>query len=271
MPKSLLWKVSGHGAKGDCYIFGTFHLGIKPNAEKLAQYDSVINMCEVFYGEMNLDSVDQNNILKHAFLKGRNLESCFKPEDFQWVSKHLKDSNDIDIADYKKFKPAFIQTVLAAMELMKSKNVDDKNFSIDQKLFSMAKARHKKLRGLETDEKQASMLFDETTVEQQATNFIETLKKENEKEDTGMLTKLFDYYKAGDLENLNKLANETEIGFDKEVLLDKRNKNWVDIFSDQAPKQTMFIAVGALHLPGNIGLLNLLKLKGYTVSAVMLK
>ena len=269
MEKSLLWKVSGNGVKGDCYIYGTFHLGVKPNDKKLAQYDSVINLCEAFYGEMNLDSVNQNNILKHALLKGRDLESCFSPTDFIWITKYLKDSLDMDIEGYKKFKPAFLQTVLAAMELMKSKKIDDRSFSIDQKLFSMAKAQHKILRGLETDEKQAAMLFDETPVEKQGANFIAGLKKE--KEDTGMMAKLLEYYRAGDLENLNKLANDGEVGFDMEILLDKRNKNWAEIFADQAPKQSMFIAVGALHFPGEIGLLNLLKQKGYNVTAVILK
>ncbi|MDZ4758425.1 MAG: TraB/GumN family protein [Bacteroidota bacterium] len=269
MQKSLLWKVSGNGIKSDCYIFGTFHLGVKPNDKTLAQYDSLINLCEAFYGEMNFDSVNQKNILKHAFLKGRDLESCFKPEDYQWASKYLLDSLDIDISDYKKFKPAFIQTMLAAMELMKSKNVDDKSFSIDQKLFSLAKANHKILRGLETDEMQAAMLFDETPVEKQATNFIEGLKKEAD--DTGMMNKLLMYYKAGDLENLNKLANEPGAGIDMDILLDRRNKKWVEIFVDQASKQSMFIAVGALHLPGNMGLLNLLTKRGYRVTAVILK
>ncbi len=269
MQKSLLWKVSGNGVKGNCYIFGTFHLGVKPNDKKTSQYDSVINLCEAFYGEMNFDSINENNLLKHAFLKDRNLESCFMPADYQWATKYLKDSMDIDIADYKKFKPAFVQTMLAAMELMKSGNMDDKSFSIDKKLFSMAKANHKKLRGFETDEMQAAMLFDETPVEKQASNFVEGLKKE--KEDTGMMTKLFKYYRAGDLENLNKLANQPGVGYDMDILLDKRNKKWVEIFVDQAPNQSMFIAVGALHLPGEVGLLQLLKQKGYTVTAVILE
>jgi len=269
MEKSLLWKVSGNGVKSDCYIYGTFHLGVKPNDKKLAQYDSVINLCEAFYGEMNLDSVNQNNILKHALLRGRDLESCFKPEDYLKAKDYLKDSFDIDIKDYKKFKPAFVQTILAAIELMKSENIDDKSFSIDKKIFSLAKASHKKLRGFETDEQQAAMLFDETPVEKQAANFLTGLKKE--REDTVMMTKLLEYYRAGDLENLNKLANDGEVGLDMEILLDKRNKKWAEIFDDQAPKQSMFIAVGALHLPGEIGLLNLLKQKGYNVTAVILK
>lgn len=269
LAKSLLWKVSGGNTKGDCYIYGTFHLGVKPTEKKLHQYDSLIKLCEAFYGEMNFDSVNQNSILKHAFLSGRTLESCFNPNDYKWVSRYLKDSFDTDINDYKKFKPAFIQTILAAMEVLKSDQVDDKSFSIDKELFTLAKSHHKIMRGFETDEDQAVILFDKHTVEEQATQLVKSLKGEKIV-DTTITTKLFKYYREQDLEGLEKLAKQSEEEMDMNSLVDQRNSKWVDIFTKQCNQYTMYIAVGALHLPGDTGLLNLLKQKGYTVTPVFL-
>ena len=49
------------------------------------------------------------------------------------------------------------------------------------------------------------------------------------------------------------------------LLLDNRNKNWVKQLETILPKKSLFIAVGAGHLSGDNGLINLLRKKGYTV------
>jgi uncharacterized protein YbaP (TraB family) len=56
-----------------------------------------------------------------------------------------------------------------------------------------------------------------------------------------------------------------------EDFLDKRNKNWIPVMENQMEKENTFFAVGAGHLPGEKGVLNLLKLQGYTLTPIFLK
>ena len=48
-------------------------------------------------------------------------------------------------------------------------------------------------------------------------------------------------------------------------MINRRNKNWVEQFPKIAKDKSLLIAVGAGHLGGESGLLNLLKQKGYTL------
>ena len=52
------------------------------------------------------------------------------------------------------------------------------------------------------------------------------------------------------------------------ALVTDRNKRMAERIGDMAQKQSTFAAVGALHLPGNEGVITLLREKGYTVEAV---
>jgi hypothetical protein len=61
--------------------------------------------------------------------------------------------------------------------------------------------------------------------------------------------------------------------FDKfeDVLLTQRNLKWIDEIEANATGHSVFIAVGAGHLPGKIGLLNLLAERGYQIEPLTLE
>ena len=85
--------------------------------------------------------------------------------------------------------------------------------------------------------------------------------------------KVFDdmtlYYNAEDLEGLQKItaAQGLEADF-QENLVDQRNRNWIPLIEKITAEAPTFIGVGALHLPGEQGVINLLRKQGYTVEAV---
>jgi len=61
------------------------------------------------------------------------------------------------------------------------------------------------------------------------------------------------------------LAEDPEL---QKALLDNRNKDWVEKIPEFSKKQKVFYAVGAGHLGGENGLINLLLKEGYTVTPV---
>ena len=52
------------------------------------------------------------------------------------------------------------------------------------------------------------------------------------------------------------------------TMVDDRNKAWIPLLTEQINKQSCFIAVGALHLPGEMGIIKLLRKEGYNVEPV---
>ncbi|MEZ5911796.1 MAG: TraB/GumN family protein [Paracoccaceae bacterium] len=71
---------------------------------------------------------------------------------------------------------------------------------------------------------------------------------------------------AGD----DRAATEEAIAlFEQEMLID-RNRSWVAPIVDHSAGKRVFVAVGAAHLPGNGGLLQLLAEQGFTIEAAAL-
>lgn len=80
-------------------------------------------------------------------------------------------------------------------------------------------------------------------------------------------------YREGNLDALEVLANQSNKQWnvseeENKKLIDDRNINWVKQLPDLIKNNSCFVAVGALHLPGNKGLIKLLKNEGYKVIPV---
>jgi uncharacterized protein YbaP (TraB family) len=77
-------------------------------------------------------------------------------------------------------------------------------------------------------------------------------------------------YFAQDLEGLWVLSNNNkEYVGDMKRLLDDRNNNWMKKLPALMKDKSQFIAVGALHLAGPVGLVYQLRKAGYTVKPLM--
>ena len=84
------------------------------------------------------------------------------------------------------------------------------------------------------------------------------------------MKEMFEAYKKQDLKKLEDMMVETDPGMAgfTDVLLYHRNQNWVKKLKLLMPDKSLMIAVGAGHLPGEKGVINLLRKEGYTVTPV---
>ncbi len=74
-------------------------------------------------------------------------------------------------------------------------------------------------------------------------------------------------YKEEDINKLNQISMEVSpelIKYD-DIFLDERNSRWVPVIESLVMTKSTFIAVGAAHLGGETGVLQLLKNRGYTL------
>jgi uncharacterized protein len=80
-----------------------------------------------------------------------------------------------------------------------------------------------------------------------------------------------EHYKEQDVEKLLKDINESSnSGFNLNTkdFLDDRNKDWIGKIAAYSKEKSTFYGVGAGHLGGENGILNLLKLAGYKIKAI---
>jgi len=120
-----------------------------------------------------------------------------------------------------------------------------------------------KTTGLETFEEQLEFL-NQIPLEEQFGDLVAALRDWNETKQQFM--DLLSAYKTQDLETLNRIIEEEmESPKMKEVLLNKRNNDWIPKLISILNEGNAFIAVGAGHLEGEFGVINLLRAAGYDV------
>ena len=92
----------------------------------------------------------------------------------------------------------------------------------------------------------------------------------NDGKSVEMAHRLANAYLAGDLSEMLSIIEDPTFGSSEgtERLINKRNANWVRVMAGLLPTASVLIAVGAGHLPGDKGLISLLRKEGYTVTPV---
>ena len=133
-----------------------------------------------------------------------------------------------------------------------------------------AKKHGKKIDGMETMGYQVSVL-DAIPYKLQADQLVKYINDEGkDTNDESEMKQMLQAYKEQDLKKLEALINKSDIGVSSytDILLYKRNRNWVEKMREILPGKSLLIAVGAGHLPGDQGVINLLRKAGYTVTPV---
>ncbi|MDB5222096.1 MAG: TraB/GumN family protein [Chitinophagaceae bacterium] len=265
---TLLWQVSGNNLKKPSYIFGTFHLLCKDDIKFSEQLKSSLTNADEVYMEMDMDdpSTMLSGLLYMNMKDGKKLKDLYTPDEYKKVEGYFTDSLGMPMMLFQNIKPYFLVAMLYP-KMMNCKTAS----GVEEELMKLAKENKKEIKGLETMQFQASV-FDSIPYEWQAKELLKNIdsfsvyKKEF---DTMVLE-----YKHQQLSSMEKLLAKSEVGSDKkyeDILLTKRNINWVDQLKTIMQKESVFVAVGAGHLVGEMGLLNLLRKEGYTVEPLLNK
>lgn len=258
---TLLWEVSGNGLKKPSFLFGTFHLLCKDDIHFSDQLKRAMKQCDTIYMEMDMDdpSTMLSGMLYMNMKDGKKLEDLYTPAEYKRLQQYFSDSLKIPLMLLQSAKPYFLVALLYP-KMMNCKSPS----GVEEELVKIAKEDKKEIKGLETMKFQASV-FDSIPYEWQAKELLKNIDSfsVNKKEFETMLG----YYKNQQLDSINRMVGKSEFGSDKydDLLLNNRNKNWVGQLKNIMNNESVFVAVGAGHLVGSEGLINLLKKAGYKV------
>lgn len=259
---SLLYQVKGKDKKVS-YLFGTIHMIPDSLYYFPGKLDKIISKSdEVILEVANLSN--QGSTMKLMTLESGSCFDIFTPEQKDSVLKWGADLLGIKPEQFEKgFEKRKPFTLL---QLSFQKMITGKIRMVDMEIESKAQNDKIPVTGLETVEYQLS-IFDKVPPKEMAEFIMETVRKPDEGEET--FQKMVQYYHKQDLENLAKLILESDdLGSSAEELLDKRNRNWIPKMEELMKTKACFFAVGAGHLGGPNGVIELLRKKGYEVTPV---
>ena len=266
----LLWRIEhpDFSSKGlrSSYIFGTIHIDDK---RVMAIPDSVLRRLtsvDTLMLELELNENGSVDILrKMLFTDGRSLPQVIGDEPFRKVSDALHETGN-----RLSFEVLSILKPWAAMLLL-IRPVNNSGTFLDKKLASLARNAHVRIQGLETVDEQLSV-FDDISIQDQVgllNSAMESLAEKNQ-----AYQSLVDAYLSGELENLVQVSaaqqpKDTRLAeLIRNKLITDRNEVMFTRMLMRLRAGNTFIAVGALHLPGEQGLLKRLEQAGYRLTRI---
>ena len=273
----LLWKVTGNGLDKPSYLFGTHHFISGDFIDSIPQFPQVLNDIDEVFVEIQSDAMSNPEALQMMQMAmmapaDSTLDKLVSPEGLKIIDDVVKKYFGIFGIGIDKFypmKPAAIMTQFQVIQATTSIPDFNPMNLIDKAVEKRCTDMGKKANSLETVEFQTNLLFN-APLSKQASELLEMCKNDDKVDE--MAKQLVDDYKHQHIEELLEIMGDKELGGsdaeDLERLVFARNRNWIPTIIEAMKKGSILVSVGAGHLPGDNGVINLLRQQGYTVSPV---
>ncbi|SHN45256.1 TraB/GumN family protein [Chitinophaga sp. CF418] len=263
---SLLWEISGKGLQSPSWLYGTIH-AICPEDHRFSPATlNALKQSKSLYLEVNIDDIQETSRLRTAVLMPApySFKALLAADDYVKLSTWFHDTLNIELSQLDKLKPLVIYSLMIQKFFT---TTCAEPASTEAEFIKLAKAQQLPVKGLETIMDQLA-IFDSIPDTEEAAMMLKTIT------DTAKSREVYHHmmtaYKKGDIQSLYNQIIETEDMLRyKDLLLDRRNRNWIGTISSEAGKASTFFAVGAGHLGGNMGVIELLRKEGYTVKPVL--
>ena len=262
---TLLWQISGNGLTRPSFLFGTIHMLCAQDAVLSEGLKNAIAKSDQVYLEVDMDNLfELIGTMTHMKMRGdTTLADLLSEKDYRKVKEYFeKKSSPLPFSMLETFKP-----FLAVSTVMES-GINCESVAMEQIIMQEAKQDRKTIKGLETMAYQMS-IFDSIPYKIQAeqlVQYIDSAGKGNN--DNKEYEDLVTAYKNQDLNKLEELTKQGDMGMANysDLLLYNRNRKWVVKLKSLMLQKSLMIAVGAGHLPGENGVISLLRKAGYIVT-----
>jgi uncharacterized protein YbaP (TraB family) len=264
--KSFLWRVQSK--TNTVYVLGSIHYLKKEMYPLDEKIEKAFDQADILVVEANINDtgkVDTQKLVESAlYLDDETLEKHVSAQTYGLVKKELERLG-VPLELIGKQKPWFLALTLASLEIVKLGF--DPNYGIDRYFLSKA-GGNKRILELESFDYQIG-LFSKLSEKDQELFLLYMLKDIKVLEQ--VLDRLIQAWTSGDTKEMESIITKS-VSEDMRLspIYDKfiyeRNKNMASKIEDYLKtKETYFVIVGAGHLVGNQGIIEILKGKGFLI------
>ena len=256
---SLLWSIADKSAAlKPSYLFGTMHVCDDVAYVQVDKAIRVMQKCRSFKTEIDLEDAKQQIQMKdYCFLDGKTIRDYLSEKQYEKSSKIISKSFGVNLDSLQRFLPVLLVSKLTETELGK-----DNPLPLDSYLWEQAGKYKLNRGGLESTQEQISTLRS-LAIEEQVRAFRKLCR--NIPKFKQAIAKMATLYSEQNIQELY-LRSAKGLGVFRKPLLYMRNEIMAQRIEADLAEPT-FYAVGAAHLAGQKGLLNLLKQKGLKLTA----
>ena len=269
---SLLWEISGNGLRKPSYLFGTMHVSSKMVFNLSDSFYTAIRSADVVALETNPESWQED-------MFNFNFENDFNNASYPWAQGlvHTPEDyltvNTLRFSKYEKLIEAALASNPSAINnlLYRTYSEQETDFEedtyLDLYIYQAGKKWGKKVFGVEKYAESMKLAMEA---------YIDAMKDKNKKEKTYETDEEFSYaklqeaYRTGNLDLLDTInrLNSFSSAFDEKFLYKRNEIQAASIDSIISNKMSLFVGVGAAHLPGQRGVIEMLRRMGYKLRPV---
>jgi uncharacterized protein YbaP (TraB family) len=263
---ALLWEVKSKDGKTTSYLYGTMHLMdadlfyFPKKLEKLLLKSDVL--C------MEISNVNDPDLSPDAlFLKNETLNDYFSVTQmdsiYRWAEKSMLMNKEQFNTNFSKAKPFLL------LQFLLQSSLPENNKSYEKEFENLAKNNKKTIEGLESVTEQLE-LFTNLSKKDQTEMVMSSLRDEaNAKSSFQEMQKIYLSQNIDDLYTFMKKENDSPVNSSR-AFLEDRNQKWIPQMEKMMENKSIFFAVGAAHLAGPEGVIELFIKKGYTLTPMKL-
>ena len=263
---ALLYKITGKGLKKPSYLFGTIHLICEKNMFSPEKLKNITDQAEQILLETDfLDPAALKRAQSAAIMAdGKTMKDYLTQEEYAKVDELFKTYMGYSFDNLKAFKPMFATAaVLTSPKILGCQPP----VIYDNYFAQMTRVRKISLIGLESMDVQMAVV-DSIPLDQQIKELKETAA--DPEKTIAEFKRLSQTYLSQDSDKIYDLvvAEMKKPGYSQAIMVDNRNKSWISVIQKNIAAKPSFIAVGAGHLGGKNGVVNLLRRKGYKLTPI---
>jgi len=267
---SSVWKVES--ADSTLYLGGTVHILRDKDYPLPPEFTLAYELTDTLVLEIDPGAMNPMEMRKYIwthgiYTDGKTLETVLSPEAYKQLEEYSKGTG-MSMTMLKRFKPS-IAILFIMGSKMKQSGVgggSTGNGGVDKYFYQRGMVEGRNVSGLETAQEQLEMII--AMGEGQENDYVlNSLRDLDSIEES--LDSIISHWRSGDEEKLysdhvEKLQTEYPALY-KSMLVDRNNK-WIPRIEEHLKtKEKEFILVGAAHLVGPDGLIEILRKKGYRV------
>lgn len=265
---TLLWRISGKDLSKPSYLFGTMHMLCADDIVLSDSLKKAIQGAGNVYLELDMDNLfEMLGAMQHMNMRGdTTLADLLTQEEYKKVKAYFKENSSmLPFEMLQNFKPMLTASLLAEQQ----SSACDHMISMEQLIMQEAKSADVGIKGLETMDFQLG-IFDKIPYKVQAKQLYQMVVHANDKGEDSEMQLLTNAYRQQQLAKLEEMTKKEDMGMKNftDILLYKRNADWAKKLQTLMQENSLVVAVGAGHLPGTRGVINLLRQAGYKVEPV---
>ena len=258
-PNSLLFKVTSLNSARYAYLLGTMHMICAKDFYIKPKVINALRKCDTYYMEVDLGNSDEMNAMAESQASLRDLSEGLTEKESAQLQTVIQEATGVSAENIEEVSPLALINKLT-MEAMGCDDVKVPEIELVQIAFHLGLTTG----GLET-------ALDQFHIAQKVFTGKEMLHQlKGIKGYKDLFENIATAYHSENLTELAALITDKQFMSKRayQTLVTSRNRKWAKRIPRLIEKGKPFIAIGAGHLPGDTGVIDLLRLQGFSVNPV---